>query len=916
MIITAIDPLMIAPEDGQAAVVYDVLPSLSVVPAVRTADGGYASATGGVYSTLTVGYKKSVGDTITQVANATAAFDGLRIYFRRRLRSTGAWESYYYSYANATHRKKLVITSGDAASGFDVSTYDMVELVISTTTAASSSSPAGIKDRQSVPVLADGASASFFWLRTSTSGVTVNADGTTTPTTFKVSIMKTEGGATTELTSWPTDLPNGLALEIYKDGTLYYSENSLSEWSSVMEGLRTGIPTSDFANASFFEFRLRAQRTTDVFDTKSINSVKSGTSAEFYALEIQGGLSSVDFSSNFAGVVSARPSQVTLLLRHVSGGTQEYLSTLPSGMTLEHLLDDGTWEAIALGARSAENDLSDGTYDTVYRLKKGSTVVSTVSLASHWSFQRMLLPAGVYANKRYDRTNTTTPLVLVDTGTHKGEYWFLDADTNWDGTRYVSPNDANQGVWAKADDFDVVLAKMLFAQFAQLGGFVVYDVFFFSQYGVLVSSNGAETIIDTPSKATTQYGGKVPYGWFDPSDPMPSGTHVSPPAYKFRPMKCINAKSGEEWAAGGNVHFHADGSVDVNGTIKTNNLFKSVALCWGQTATSLLATCTLEPGGKAKTYLYVKSLDRTGTPALAAKYGFAIGDYFEYTSEIKSGSDAADFEDGLNNADFEDNDFVPCTYSADLVELLDKSGTANYPVGGKVYLPLPSKFPGKRVEVRHNNTYGSGTATVTTVDPTQNLFVLYPILDEHGDMKTTGYTLSNEVTINPGQTGFFYSMGNYWLYFPSGTSSGGGGGGSFDFDAECAEAFGTVVSSGSYFPVLTSTSAPSGRITAANLMNNTISPRIFGSSCTAISSGADLNTLTATRAYASTSSSITNSLSNCPVTGAGFVMWNIAPYSSMASYGTQVLFCHTSSGGIFVRFRRSSSSWTEWTKIV
>lgn len=660
--------------------VYTIMPSMNAIHVVRTADGGYANPDGGSCVSLTVGYKRSMGDIIGSVADATEPFHGQRIYFRRRSRNAGLW-SLWASYVDAEQRSNLVVNPNVANSGLNVNLVDMVEFAISSSDTATVTTPADIKDRMTVPIIADGAAG--------------------------------EPGA-------PGDP------------------------GSPGDPGEPGTPGAD---------------------------------AEFYELEIDGGVSQVEFTANHAGVVTATPAAIILRLRHVAGSTQEYLSVLPSGMTLERQLSDGSWGQIPLSARQTAFDLDDGASDTVYRLKKNGTVISSVSLSAHWTHQRILLPAGVYANKRYDRTNTTTPLVLVDTGTHKGEYWFLDADTNWDGTRYVSPNDANQGVWAKADYFDVVLTKMLFAQFAQLGGFIVYDVFFFSRFGTLVASDGTETAIDNETAALTEVTGQkggssftgVPYGWFDPNDPMPSGTHAPATTYRFRPAKCINAMTGEEWAAGGNVHFHANGNVSVNGTIRTDNLFRSVALCWGQDAAFPLATCLLEPSGAAKTYLYVKSLNCLESPALAAKYHFAIGDYIEYTSEMRSDpDDVAAFEDGMNSIDFADRDFVPCTYSADVVELVDKLDVdVRYPQQGKVYLPLPSKFNGKKVEVRHDRTFGIAQAIVTTVDPSQSYFMLYPSLDEHGDLKRTGNTVASQVTMNAGQTAFFYSMGSYWLYFPS-----------------------------------------------------------------------------------------------------------------------------------------------------
>ena len=82
-------------------------------------------------------------------------------------------------------------------------------------------------------------------------------------------------------------------------------------------------------------------------------------------------------------------------------------------------------------------------------------------------------------------------------------------------------------------------------------------------------------------------------------------------------------------------------------------------------------------------------------------------------------------------------------------------------------------------------------------------------------------------------------------------------------------------------------------------------------------SGADLNNYTTAGTYISTGASITNSLSNCPVSGVAFKMLVIyVGYGTIAYGGTQIIF---SSGGIYAR-RNSSSpnnvTWGAWKTIV
>ena len=302
----------------------------------------------------------------------------------------------------------------------------------------------------------------------------------------------------------------------------------------------------------------------------------AGNDAERYWIEMEGGVKEVRFSEDFSGVISGKPASAKILIKHLKGSDETTLSVLPTGYTVEYLDDSNNWETLSTAAsltRNMESDLSDGAYSpAVYRLRKGNTELMRINIHAVWEYQRMLMPAGKYTSKEYTRTSTTTPLVLHESS---GEYWFLDADTNKVGNTFIGPKDANQQVWKRADAFDVVLAKMLFAQFAQFGGFIVYDNFFFSRYGTLISTAGTETAVNQ-ANVSTQYSDKVPYAWFDPSDPMAAVLPGS--GYKFRPSKCINALTGEEWCAGGNIHFSPGGDVSVKGALMASKVSREELL--------------------------------------------------------------------------------------------------------------------------------------------------------------------------------------------------------------------------------------------------------------------------------------------------------------------------------------------------
>lgn len=454
-----------------------------------------------------------------------------------------------------------------------------------------------------------------------------------------------------------------------------------------------------------------------------------GANAEWWELRERDGVSEVEFKSDFAGGISGSPSEVVLQLVHHTGSTEEVLGSVPSGFQVQYLTDGNTWTAISLGTRSTESDCSDGSWDAVYRLlKSGVETGGRVKLHCRWRYQRMLLPAGIYTSKEYTRDSMTTPLVLHESS---GEYWFLDADTNKVGSSYIGPKDSNQKVWARANYFDVVLAKMLFAQFAELGGFIVYGNYFFSRYGTLVART-SETAVRADN-VDRQYGGKVPYGWFDSTDPMVSSTPSS--GYKFRPMKCINALTGEEWAAGGNVHFDSDGNVDVSGTIRAKNLFHGVCV----------------NGMEEYAYCYISFIDYLNSDDDLSVYAdnFNVGKYYT-DDDIRQLTD--------DNVGIEAQGLTRCTYDADIVIVPNRYNNSSTRY---VYLPRAQDFAGKVVEVYDNayaNGYTMGDIVVRAVADGKFGSGVYP----------SGISnMGTSVTIRAGGRAKFYSIYKnyvwYWL---------------------------------------------------------------------------------------------------------------------------------------------------------
>ena len=231
---------------------------------------------------------------------------------------------------------------------------------------------------------------------------------------------------------------------------------------------------------------------------------------------------------------------------------------------------------------------------------------------------RMYYPAGEYDNIiEYTRNSNVCPVVhytdqnVIDTG-----YWYLNADTNVVNNVHIAPSSSgNDNPWQRAVNYGMVITEALFAQFAKLGSFIVFGDFFISQHGTLFNSSGAVEVTSSRIIGNVYIQNNIPYlalstddmpcyTYFDSSDPMVETLPTSG-NYKFRPMKVVNARTGEEWMAEGKVHVDADGSVtmndvEVNGSMMYHKVV-TVDISWGVYTMTYDASVYVE-GQKPKMY--------------------------------------------------------------------------------------------------------------------------------------------------------------------------------------------------------------------------------------------------------------------------------------------------------------------------
>lgn len=343
--------------DGETPTVYDIMPQVSEVNVGRTTDGGYTPQ----YNTLRCGYKKIVGGEVTVIDEVSGLIDNTyALFFRRRLRNGGIWESTYYNY---TTYQRYLVTSGDSNSGLNVALYDKVEFILYKDTSNGyllSITASDVIDRETVPVVSDGANNVRLWLNASTQTVKVSADGTVSPSTFFVKLMRTSGSTTTEL----TEMPENTGIEVFQDGEQIISITDLYDPDGWFNRFRSGnLSTTDFATANVIEFRIRARRTVDIYDSISIATVRDGRNPVRIDLDNQADILAVDSSGK---VRFARDVTVVATLYDGATPPSAGVSLPTSGMEAKDLkIGDCT---------PTVGDLSNGRVSILWRFGTGNTV--------------------------------------------------------------------------------------------------------------------------------------------------------------------------------------------------------------------------------------------------------------------------------------------------------------------------------------------------------------------------------------------------------------------------------------------------------------------------------------------------------------------------------------------------------------
>lgn len=188
-----------------------------------------------------------------------------------------------------------------------------------------------------------------------------------------------------------------------------------------------------------------------------------------------------------------------------------------------------------------------------FRLEKGdyaAKVYDTKEIGVMTTVQGDIGPmgylAGIYTDKEYTRTQRITPIVNCKVTGSTYEYWYLEAMTNRISGQNVAPSDAQGNPWKPAPSLMVVIAEMVFANFAKMGGLVVSGDCMLSKYGTLWDDNNGEITLDSNGEyVVDQTTGEKEPGYIHFNDIDSNGVPVEDSKHwRFDPVYWVEMSTG------------------------------------------------------------------------------------------------------------------------------------------------------------------------------------------------------------------------------------------------------------------------------------------------------------------------------------------------------------------------------------
>lgn len=422
---------------------------------------------------------------------------------------------------------------------------------------------------------ANGQHATLYSLIPDADVITKEADGTPTFDILNFTIIKRVGTAETVITSISSFSNEGLKL-YYKVG----SESEVEVTTSYMSGGYTNVNYHDIeqlygATDEKIEWILRKASNNQLLDKEGIGSVKDGADGEDSTVP---GPAAVMYSISLAGSVLANDPNTGKLIVSIVGRvyktegdtTTPYTALTKSNLYLYFEKADGSGSQVPAGDISVSDNQFTTTYqnganysnevflgvrfniDNVIKARESIQVVkygtNGQSITGHTG--RFFYYAGDYSGVpgNYAMQETQGPYVKVTNGTAV-EFWMLDfkgvEPASFPALATEAPSDQSTQWTKMSSEQQYYIARAFFGPYAHFGSFIINGDWMISQYGTLVDSSGTKTIVNAYN-VDTLFNGKVPYAWFDPTDP-PANTAPSSGNYKFVPNFAVDGLAGKTY---------------------------------------------------------------------------------------------------------------------------------------------------------------------------------------------------------------------------------------------------------------------------------------------------------------------------------------------------------------------------------
>ena len=526
--------------NGQTAVLYELLPSLSVISFARQADGSLTPSS----RSLTVSIKKTTGSSSVV---KTISETGLTVRY-----STSAMPA--SKTGGQEFPSSLTINSSATFNNVYIAAFNSAGTLV---------------DRETIPVIKDGDSSVVYWITSSVPSIAADENGHPVNPNEAIEVKEWK-----RVGNNPGVTSNDLKMTCYtvKDGvkTLFGQSN----WAPTANFTSAAADGKDSICVELYDASDNIVRSLSIPVEKKGDKGDDGVTYEILPSVAQ---IRADKDGNIlTGIITVSAYKIKGENRTSCGvGLPRHQGDTSPYYWVQYRVNNGSWTScstISIGSgvtaqlvygvpASAVSTITSGiafrlcygtgssSYSVVHEMA-ALQVVKDGQTGTRGKTGRYYYYDGYFnSSKEYTATDHQAPYVAFDwtdtetvngvqTQVVKTSYYMLIADTNKPSSTYIAPRtQAASGVWELMEtSFKWLIAEAFFTNFAKLGSAVFCGDWMISQHGTV---NGV---------ASTQY------ELFDDEDP--TGTVAG----HFVPNFAIDLLEGQAYFGGNKVRFNADGS--------------------------------------------------------------------------------------------------------------------------------------------------------------------------------------------------------------------------------------------------------------------------------------------------------------------------------------------------------------------